>query len=148
MEAEWSLFPVIKKWGTKKGFCAREPHRVLLGFIFLWMSHSLLKQPHKVTFLHLSLPLLSKCYHCSFNLQDRNLGDIIFWLLHPFHLYPPSIYFQGCEEAVLSAHLHCNPHSAASVISVLCDNLLLSCFLHFFSHPSHCPLACQGDLRK
>ena len=32
MEAEQSLFPVIKKWGTQKGFCAQEPHRVLLGF--------------------------------------------------------------------------------------------------------------------
>ena len=31
MEAEWSLFPVIKKWGAEKGFCAWEPHRVLLG---------------------------------------------------------------------------------------------------------------------
>ena len=31
MEAEWSLFPVIKKRGTQKGFCAQEPHRVLLG---------------------------------------------------------------------------------------------------------------------
>ena len=30
MEAEWSLFPVIKKWGTQKGFCAQEPHRVVL----------------------------------------------------------------------------------------------------------------------
>ena len=27
MEAEWSLFPVISKWRTQKGFCAREPHR-------------------------------------------------------------------------------------------------------------------------
>ena len=24
---EWSLFPVISKWRTQKGFCAREPHR-------------------------------------------------------------------------------------------------------------------------
>ena len=32
LEAEWSLFPVIKKWGTQKDFCAQEPHRVLLGF--------------------------------------------------------------------------------------------------------------------
>ena len=32
MEAEQSLFPVIKKWGTQKGFCAQEPHRVLPGF--------------------------------------------------------------------------------------------------------------------
>ena len=31
MEAEGSLFPVIKKWGIQKGFCAQEPHRVLLG---------------------------------------------------------------------------------------------------------------------
>ena len=31
MEAEWSLFPVIKTWGTQKGFCAQEPHRVLLS---------------------------------------------------------------------------------------------------------------------
>ena len=31
MEAEGSLFPVIKKWRTQKGFCALEPHRVLLG---------------------------------------------------------------------------------------------------------------------
>ena len=32
MEAEWSLFPVIKKQGTQKGFCTQEPHRVLLSF--------------------------------------------------------------------------------------------------------------------
>ena len=25
MEAEQSLFPVIKKWGTQQGFCAQEP---------------------------------------------------------------------------------------------------------------------------
>ena len=29
----WSLFPTNKKWGTWKGFCAQEPHSVLLGFI-------------------------------------------------------------------------------------------------------------------
>ena len=29
-QGDWSLFPVIKKWGTQKGFCARELHRVLL----------------------------------------------------------------------------------------------------------------------
>ena len=32
MKAEWSLFPVIEKWGTQEGFCAQEPHGVLLGF--------------------------------------------------------------------------------------------------------------------
>ena len=26
------LFLVKKKWGTQKGFCAQEPHRILLGF--------------------------------------------------------------------------------------------------------------------
>ena len=31
MEAEWSLSPVIKKWGSQKGFCAQEPHRVWFG---------------------------------------------------------------------------------------------------------------------
>ena len=31
MEAELSLFPVIKKQGIQKGFCAQEPYRVLLG---------------------------------------------------------------------------------------------------------------------
>ena len=35
MEAVWSLFPVIKKQGTQKDFCAQEPHRVLLGFNIL-----------------------------------------------------------------------------------------------------------------
>ena len=30
-EAERSVFPVVKKWGTQKGFCAHEPHRVLLS---------------------------------------------------------------------------------------------------------------------
>ena len=29
----WSLFPTNKKWGTQRWYCAREPHRVLLGFI-------------------------------------------------------------------------------------------------------------------
>ena len=29
----WSLFPTNKKWGTRTGFHAQEPHRVLLGFI-------------------------------------------------------------------------------------------------------------------
>ena len=28
---KWSLIPVIKKWGTQKGFCVQEPQRVLLG---------------------------------------------------------------------------------------------------------------------
>ena len=32
MEAEWSLFPTNKKWGTQKGFCAQKPHMVLLSF--------------------------------------------------------------------------------------------------------------------
>ena len=32
MEAERDLFPVIKIWGIQKGFCAQQPHRVLLGF--------------------------------------------------------------------------------------------------------------------
>ena len=31
MEAEWNLFPVIRKRGTQKGFYAQEPQRVLLG---------------------------------------------------------------------------------------------------------------------
>ena len=34
MEAEWSLFPTSKQWGIRKGFCAQEPHRGLLGFSF------------------------------------------------------------------------------------------------------------------
>ena len=34
MEAEWSLFPTSKKWGTRKDFCVQEPHRGLLGFSF------------------------------------------------------------------------------------------------------------------
>ena len=29
MEAELSLFPVIEKWGTQKGFGAQQPHRDL-----------------------------------------------------------------------------------------------------------------------
>ena len=32
MEAERSLFPTNKKWGTQKTFCAQEPHMVLLSF--------------------------------------------------------------------------------------------------------------------
>lgn len=35
LDAEWSLFPTNKKWETQKGFCAQEPHRVLLGSIIL-----------------------------------------------------------------------------------------------------------------
>lgn len=31
MMTELSLFPVIKKEETQKGFCAQDPHRVLLG---------------------------------------------------------------------------------------------------------------------
>ena len=31
IEAEWSLFPVIKEWEVQKGFYAQKPHRVLLG---------------------------------------------------------------------------------------------------------------------
>ena len=31
MEAERDLFPIIKIWGIQKGFCAQQPHRVLLG---------------------------------------------------------------------------------------------------------------------
>ena len=37
-EAECSLFPVIKKWETQKGFCVQEPHRVLLGINFRKMN--------------------------------------------------------------------------------------------------------------
>ena len=33
MVAEWSLFPVIKKWGTKKDFNIQWPHKVLLSFM-------------------------------------------------------------------------------------------------------------------
>ena len=29
LEVRWSLFPVFKKWGTEKSFCAQEPLRVL-----------------------------------------------------------------------------------------------------------------------
>ena len=29
---KWNLFPIIKKPGTQKDFCAQEPHRLLLGF--------------------------------------------------------------------------------------------------------------------
>ena len=45
---------------TERLLCLFEPHRVLLSFTLPWMSHSFLKQLHKVTFLHLSLSLLSK----------------------------------------------------------------------------------------
>ena len=31
METERSLFPVIRKGGIQKGFCAREPQSVLFG---------------------------------------------------------------------------------------------------------------------
>ena len=31
MEAEQDLFPIIKIWGIQKGFCAQQPHRVLLS---------------------------------------------------------------------------------------------------------------------
>ena len=37
MEAEWSPFPKIKKWGTQKGFCAQESHSALLGYS--WWSY-------------------------------------------------------------------------------------------------------------
>ena len=47
------LFPANKKWGTQKGFCAQEPHMILLGFstnsymraLSLWPNH-LPKTPH------------------------------------------------------------------------------------------------------
>ena len=32
LETKWSLFPTNKKWGTQKGFCTKEFHRVLLSF--------------------------------------------------------------------------------------------------------------------
>ena len=32
MEAEGGPFPKNKKLGTQKGFCAQEPHRVLLSY--------------------------------------------------------------------------------------------------------------------
>ena len=31
METEWRLFPIIKKWGTRKSFVPQEPHGVLFG---------------------------------------------------------------------------------------------------------------------
>ena len=109
---------------------------------------SFLKQLHKVTFLHRSLSLLNKWYHCSFHSQARrNLGDIISSLLSSSHQYPANLQFQADEEVMLSAHLYCKSHSSAFVVSIPCDSLLLPYILHFFSRPSHSPLACQDDLR-
>ena len=31
-EVDWSLFPVTKKWQTRKGFSAHKHHRTLVGF--------------------------------------------------------------------------------------------------------------------
>ena len=111
------------------------------------MSHSFLKQLHKVTFLHLSLSLLSKRYHCSFHSQARrNLGDILSSLLSS-----SSIPCQFTVPSRWRGHALCSPllksHSSAFVISIPCDSRVLSYFLYFFSHPSHSPLACQDDLR-
>lgn len=36
MEAEGSLFPTSTQRGIRKGFCAQEPHRGLLGFSFFF----------------------------------------------------------------------------------------------------------------
>ena len=33
LEAKWSLFPVIKNWGTQKGFGTQEHHKVLFDII-------------------------------------------------------------------------------------------------------------------
>jgi len=42
MKTEWSIFPVIMKWGTQKGFCVQEPHKVLLSTESspLWMTNA------------------------------------------------------------------------------------------------------------
>ena len=46
IEAEWRLFPVIKKMGDTERLCAQEPHRALLGISasdtekFLWKRNN------------------------------------------------------------------------------------------------------------
>jgi len=122
---------------TQKGFCAQEPHRVLLSFTLPWMSHSFLKQLHKVTFLHLSLSLLSKRYHCSFHSQARrNLGDTISSLLSSSHQYPASLQFQAGEEVMLSAHLYWSPtvQPLSSPSHVTVASYLIS-FISSLTHP-------------
>ena len=46
LKAEWSPFPVIKKWGTQEGFCSQKPHGVLLGT--LWCYTGQTQSLHKV----------------------------------------------------------------------------------------------------
>ena len=58
LEAEWSLFLVMKKWKTQKDFCAQEPHRVLLGVNFKFYSES------STNFQHKHLELLFQSISC------------------------------------------------------------------------------------
>ena len=46
LEAEWSPFPVVKKWGTQEGLCAQEPLGVLLST--LWCYTGQAQSLHKV----------------------------------------------------------------------------------------------------
>ena len=64
MEVEWSLVPVIKKQWTQKGFCAQDPHRILLSFTgTLYLATLYLSQLAN----HLVMLLLSHFhpFHCS-----------------------------------------------------------------------------------
>ena len=67
MEVEWSIFPVIKKWRTHKGFCAQEPTGSCLVSVAGWCSQTLNLQPSDsnqsgVHLLMLSLKLPSSTW--------------------------------------------------------------------------------------
>ena len=85
----WSPFPTNKKRGTQKGFCAQEPHRVLLGF-----TTSL--EPQRANVRDCTGLWLEGCWYC--NCRPTVLGEEMAdaeFLKDSWPFWHPSLQGQG-----------------------------------------------------